>query len=1072
MAVEITLQDVDNAWNIKNESTVELFLQLIDRDQPETSQQRSGAYTFDSFISEINNYRFKQLSLEERSSFRQEKLALLEGPNAEVPLSDKLKSHEFIMKLWHDNSQFSRQCLLDLVARIPLRYGPWKGIKALYKESELNNDIEIFGAIGARIDQELCRNYGDINQVTIAYLNRRSWRYLRTLAKSFPITYPDAAVNFLKHYPRDMYGRYDSVMNKILEAGSGDDWADEYNTLELWRRSPRPLFTLLESSQSERVQEFAINLLKSEFRAVLRDTDPAWVVRLTNIKSGIVDEFIVWILKNTPRFELAQYKQLGLHEVVLKLLFSDSRAALNYALDYARTHARDLEFDILISLLAIDTAGLTKFALEILAEKDPRKDIGLEGFVKLSSTRRAYDFIVESLQKHFSPSELTPEWFMELLLSKHDSRTLFAVTQIFNIHTRKKLGVKFFSALLSGLQQKETWTSAHYHYRYDCAYSESIKFCMKNLIEFDLNLLNMETKKSLLYWPPASSNIANWIDKGKITLPGFDLNFLRSFVYKPQWTAVEFVNELECSDLIQFTQLHFNEELAASIKDCMSDPRQFSARDIGFDWLLTLVKDDDADYHNFATNLLLNAFSPEDFAEVVESTKSASENGSDASPDIDLGLAKFLFTGKLKTMTRKEAGEKVAQANGKILSTVSKNLDYLVIGDEGSPLYGEGKKGSKQVKAESLIESGVTLKIISEAGFLQMLVSGAKTTDVNLQLAGCERLWLMLLSDDRRDAQISKFALKYFRHHHVQIAKSIDDRIVDPGTEIPEEFLSLERLFPLFKHKSATLREFTLEVTRWELARWSPSVDQLMALLSLPYVNVRQFISNAIFAVDKPEHRFYRIDNSKFSVDSVYRLCDSSIPEAYEAGMMLVQKNDHHQIPNRLFQLTETHNRKVRAFAIKQLWILYRDRGLSVSWSPNSSNVEQQKQNKGSRESVSRPQHKPAEQDSLRKVLRKCLFEIPKGRITSNTTPAITLPAEELSDIRTVQLLPTSKAKLSLIETIRDIAIDDLEFAQYISPLFEEFKQSIGQSEQAACLVASTRIHYAHPSLNVKENNQ
>ncbi|VAW77645.1 hypothetical protein MNBD_GAMMA12-984 [hydrothermal vent metagenome] len=1071
MAVEITLHDVNNAWITKNESTVELFLQLIDRDKPDTLQHRSDAYTFDSFISEINDWRFKQLSLEEQSSFRQEKLALLEGPNAEVPLSDKLKSHEFIMKLWQDNSQFSRQCLIELVAKVPLRYGPWKGIKALYKESELKNDIEIFGAIGARIDQEFCRNYGDINQVTIAYLSRRSWRYLRTLAKSFPITYPDAAVNFLKHYPSGMYGRYDSVMQKILEAGSDDDWDDRYNTLELWRRSPRPLFTLLESSQSEQVQEFAINLLKSEFRAVLRDTDPAWVVRLTSIKSEVVDEFIVWILKNTPRFELAQYKQLGLHEVVLKLLFSDSRSAVNYALDYARTNARDLEFDILISLLAVNDANLAKFALEILTEKDPRKDIGLEGFVKLSSTQRAYDFIVESLQKHFSPSELTPEWFLELLLSKHESRARFAVTQIFNIHTRKKLGLKFFSALLNGLQQQETWTSAYYHYHYDCVYSECIEFCIENLVEFDLNLLDLDSKKSLLYWPPVSSVIADWIDDGNIRLPVIDLNFLRALVYQPQWEDVAFIKELECSELIQFRQLHFNDELAESIKACMSDPRQFSARDIGFDWLLTLVKDDNPDYHDFATDLLLNAFSPEDFAETDDVSERADD--SDAGLAVDFDLATFLFTGKLKTMTRKEAGEKVTQANGKILSTVSKNLDYLVIGDEGSPLYGEGKKGSKQVKAESLIESGAALKIISEAGFLQMLVSGAKTTDVSVQLAGCERLWRLLLSDDRQDAQIAKFALKYFRYHHIQIAKSIDDSIVDPGTEIPDEFLSLERMFPLFKHKSATLREFTLEVTRWELARWSPSIDQLMTMLSLPYANVRQFISNAIFAEDKPEHRFYRIDNSKFSVDSVYRLCDSSIPEAYEAGMMLVQKNDHHQIPERLFQLTETQNRKVRAFAIKQLWILYRDRGLSLSWSPNSSNSEQQKHNKGSRQSVSRPQDKPAEQDSLRKVLRKCLFEIPKGRITSNTTPEITLPEEELSDIRAVRLLPTSKAKLSLIETIRDIAIDDFEFAEYISPLFEEFKQSIGQSEQAACLVASTRIHYAHPSLsNAKENNQ
>src|SRR5438477_162737 len=69
---------------------------------------------------------------------------------------------------------------------------------------------------------------------------------------------------------------------------------------------------------------------------------------------------------------------------------------------------------------------------------------------------------------------------------------------------------------------------------------------------------------------------------------------------------------------------------------------------------------------------------------------------------VDLKKASFLFTGKLGTMTREEAETKVKGANGTVAGSVTKNLHYLVIGDEGSPLYGQGKKGSKQVKAEQL----------------------------------------------------------------------------------------------------------------------------------------------------------------------------------------------------------------------------------------------------------------------------------------------------------------------------------------------------------------------------------
>ena len=68
-------------------------------------------------------------------------------------------------------------------------------------------------------------------------------------------------------------------------------------------------------------------------------------------------------------------------------------------------------------------------------------------------------------------------------------------------------------------------------------------------------------------------------------------------------------------------------------------------------------------------------------------------------------------------MTREIAEDMVKNANGKISGAVNNKLDFLVIGDDGSPLYGNGRKGSKQVKAEDLIAKGATLKIISETAF-------------------------------------------------------------------------------------------------------------------------------------------------------------------------------------------------------------------------------------------------------------------------------------------------------------------------------------------------------------------
>ena len=68
----------------------------------------------------------------------------------------------------------------------------------------------------------------------------------------------------------------------------------------------------------------------------------------------------------------------------------------------------------------------------------------------------------------------------------------------------------------------------------------------------------------------------------------------------------------------------------------------------------------------------------------------------------------FLFTGSMQKYTRKEAQELVLQNGGKIISAVSKNLDYLVAGE---------KAGSKLEKAKKI----PTIKIISENEFSEMI---------------------------------------------------------------------------------------------------------------------------------------------------------------------------------------------------------------------------------------------------------------------------------------------------------------------------------------------------------------
>ena len=79
----------------------------------------------------------------------------------------------------------------------------------------------------------------------------------------------------------------------------------------------------------------------------------------------------------------------------------------------------------------------------------------------------------------------------------------------------------------------------------------------------------------------------------------------------------------------------------------------------------------------------------------------------------------FLFTGSLTEFTRNEAKELVETHGGKTISSVSKKLDYLVVGENA---------GSKKTKAEAI----PTINIISEIEFLNMI--GGASSDLDSKI--------------------------------------------------------------------------------------------------------------------------------------------------------------------------------------------------------------------------------------------------------------------------------------------------------------------------------------------------
>ena len=77
------------------------------------------------------------------------------------------------------------------------------------------------------------------------------------------------------------------------------------------------------------------------------------------------------------------------------------------------------------------------------------------------------------------------------------------------------------------------------------------------------------------------------------------------------------------------------------------------------------------------------------------------------------------FTGKMSSMPRAEAWQRLVNLGGVIEENAVKNLDYLVIGNEGFVSGVKGDKSSKIIKAEKNQLKGFPVQIISEDFFLE-----------------------------------------------------------------------------------------------------------------------------------------------------------------------------------------------------------------------------------------------------------------------------------------------------------------------------------------------------------------
>ena len=102
--------------------------------------------------------------------------------------------------------------------------------------------------------------------------------------------------------------------------------------------------------------------------------------------------------------------------------------------------------------------------------------------------------------------------------------------------------------------------------------------------------------------------------------------------------------------------------------------------------------------------------------------------------------------------------------------SVTKKLDYLVIGDEGSPLYGQGRKGSKQTKGEKLKNKKVRLEAFSGLRSAAAVAAG----------------------DGQTEAGSPSHELLDEAEHHARTALDLFEQLQDPN--LPATLLLMQKI--------------------------------------------------------------------------------------------------------------------------------------------------------------------------------------------------------------------------------------------------------------------------------------
>lgn len=302
---------------------------------------------------------------------------------------------------------------------------------------------------------------------------------------------------------------------------------------------------------------------------------------------------------------------------------------------------------------------------------------------------------------------------------------------------------------------------------------------------------------------------------------------------------------------------------------------------------------------------------------------------------------------------------------------------------------------------------------------------------------GATRLFALATGAKEPEA-IRAFAQLYLRCHHPELAK-VQPESGQHGIEpaIPRLAYTEERVWPCLWDVRPDVRRFGVALARVELRRWG-AMARVYELAESSAKEVRNLAYDALVSAgERDADPAFSLHLDELDAAPIFSMTESRKRSTRDVAMDLIRKH-YGRLggAERLSWLMQSADREVRLFAVRLLWDRHRPRGIPADWRPPRGTLE-----------TTEPFR---DAEALRAVLRRLLYMVPPVR-----------SLEQLDRAR-AKKVSASVAKRHVVDLVRDLAVEDADFAQIVAPVLGEFTGSVAKGEWQACLAALMRLRAAH----------